>query len=125
LVGDDDIEHGDDVRVVNLRSDFRLVAEHGDELRILGELRMKALGRDDTSEPVGADQVREMNRRHSAMRDGRVEHIATAHSALDALGRSLGCGCDSHWRSSSSDFAVAGTLSMVHWKNSIGLPSLQ
>ncbi len=35
-----DVEHGDDVRMVNPRRDARLVMEHGDEVGVVRELRM-------------------------------------------------------------------------------------
>ena len=44
----------------------RLVAEHLDEVRVFGELRVQALGRHDAAEAVVADEARDVDRRHAA-----------------------------------------------------------
>src|SRR5581483_5186289 len=45
-VGHPDVEDADDVGVLELHRDARLVEEHGDELLVLGERRQDALDRD-------------------------------------------------------------------------------
>src|SRR5690606_4715098 len=62
--------------VMDLRGDARLVEEHHHELAVLRELGVQALRRHDPREPDIADQVRDVDRRHAALRDLAMEHVA-------------------------------------------------
>ena len=80
-----DVEHGHDVRVMDLRRDLGLVAEHLDEVRVLGELRVQPLGGDDAAEAVVAHEAGEVDGRHPSARDGRVEDVTTERAGLPAV----------------------------------------
>ena len=81
-----DIEHGHHVAVVDLRRDARLVEEHLDELRVLGELGVQALRGDDAREPLVAHEARDVDRRHTAAGNLPVEEIATDRDRLVFVG---------------------------------------
>ena len=59
-VGVHDIDHQDDVRVVDVGRDARLVDEHGDELRVLRELGVEPLDGDQAPQPRRAPSRRAM-----------------------------------------------------------------
>src|SRR5690606_38434565 len=61
----DEVDDADDVRVTDAGSEARLVLEDRDVRRILGDEVMEPLDGDLTGRPV-VDDVREMNRRHTA-----------------------------------------------------------
>jgi hypothetical protein len=77
-----DVEDRHHVAVVDLRCDARLVEEHRDELRVLGELGVQSLGRDDAREALVAHQTRDVDRRHAAPRDLSVQHVAADRRRL-------------------------------------------
>ena len=55
----------------------RLVEEHRDELRILGEVRMQSLDRDRAGEPHRSAETAKMHRGHAARCELSVEHVAS------------------------------------------------
>ena len=77
VAGDDDVEYGHDVRVMDARGDAGLVVEHRDEVGIVGELRVQSLRRDEAREALGADEACRVDGRHASARDGGVQQIAS------------------------------------------------
>ncbi len=83
-----DVEHARDVRVVQRRSEVRLVAEHPHELRILGELGQDPLDHDDLG---GLPRTREEQLRHAPHGQAPEDVVAGAEVAAAVLdGRGLG-----------------------------------
>src|SRR5262249_12787529 len=74
--------------MADARREARLVEEHRDELRILGELRGEPLDRDGPREADLAEEAAHVHRRHAARRDLVVERVA-ADDATSARHRDL------------------------------------
>jgi hypothetical protein len=89
LLALDDIDHGHDVWMTDARDDARLIHEHRDELGVLEVVRMQPLDRDRASEPDGAEQSPEMDRRHPA----RGELIEQRVPTNDERRGHCCCGC--------------------------------
>ena len=72
-----EVEDLDDVRMTEPRRHPRLVDEHGDEVRVAGELREDALDRDDLLEAMGARLPGEVHLGHAARRDALEQLVGT------------------------------------------------
>jgi hypothetical protein len=68
VVGGDDVDGGDDVRVADAARDARLVEEHRRDARVLGEVPAQPLDRDGAREADGTEEPPEMDGRHPADR---------------------------------------------------------
>ena len=64
-----------DIRVLQLRGDGRLVDEHLDEVLILREVRQDPLDHDGLLEALGAGRLRTEDLRHPPHRDATKEHV--------------------------------------------------
>ena len=71
-----DFQDGDDVRVADACSEARLVEEHVDERRLVGEVRMELLDRVETFEASGTSETSEVDGAHSTARDPREDLVA-------------------------------------------------
>lgn len=65
----DDVDHRDDVRMVDPGDDPRLVDHHRDEVRVLRVLRVEPLDGDRPAEPGRGEHPPEVDRRHAARGD--------------------------------------------------------
>jgi hypothetical protein len=81
----DDVEHRNHVAVMHLGRDPRLVEEHGDELLVLGELRVHALGGDDAREADIAHQPSNVDRRHATACNLAMQQVAADRERLVLL----------------------------------------
>ena len=78
------IERGHHVGVVHPRGEAGLIEEHGDEIRLLGQVRVHRFDRDLTLESAGSDGAAEVDPRHPAGGDRTEDLVATnpeAHAA--------------------------------------------
>ena len=73
-----DVVDVDDVGVVELRADLRLVEEHLDDPRIVGELGAQALDDDFLLEAGHRGLAREINLGHAADREPAQQRVAPA-----------------------------------------------
>ncbi len=83
--GVDHVEHRDHVGVVHLGGDARLVEEHGQEVGVLGELRVQPLDGHHPAEPLRAEEARQVDGGHAPARDGRVQDVTTDDGLRGAL----------------------------------------
>src|SRR5262245_12453517 len=52
----DDVEHRNDVRMMNPRRNASLIVEHLDELGVVGKMRMESLRGDESCHTFGGDE---------------------------------------------------------------------
>src|SRR5262249_6150462 len=71
----DDIECGDDIGVVNTRSESRFVDHGAEKLRLLGQVWMESLDRDGPREACSTEQPAEVHDSHAARGDPVVDRI--------------------------------------------------
>ncbi len=76
VIGLDDVERRDDVRVADARREARLVEEHRDELGVARELGVHPFDGDRTRERVRAQHETEVHRRHPARGELTAQRIA-------------------------------------------------
>lgn len=83
--GCDDVENGDDVRVLDARREPSLVEEHRDELGVACELRVQSLDRDGAREAGRAVETTEMNGRHAPVTNLSEQEVAADGTRRDLL----------------------------------------
>src|SRR5262249_5065967 len=74
-----EVEHLDDVRMVEERRELRLADEHGDEVGILRVLGKDALDDDDLLEPIGPDGLAFVDLGHAARGDPLGDLVTAGH----------------------------------------------
>jgi hypothetical protein len=79
---DAEVEHLDDVRVREAHGELRLVDEHVDEERALGELGQDALDDDDLLEALDAEALRLEDLGHAALAEPLEQPVAPERSSL-------------------------------------------
>ncbi len=89
-----DVEHGHHVGVTDACRETRLVDEHGDELGVPREVRVKPLDRDRTRESGQPEQSSEMHVRHPARGDDPVQGVPT-NDPIRGIGASIPHQCRS------------------------------
>src|SRR6185312_9291186 len=73
-----DVVDVDDVRMIELRADLRLVEEHLDDPRVVGELRPQLLDHDFFFEAGHCRLAREIDLRHATDREPAEQRVAAA-----------------------------------------------
>lgn len=77
-----DVERGDDVRVLDPCGQAGLVDEAGDERRVTGEVLVESLDGDDLAESGGPEEAPQMNGGHATRGDLAVYRIATSETDI-------------------------------------------
>jgi len=77
-----DVEHLDDVRVLEEQRQPRLVQEHRDELLVFGERRQDPLDGDDLLEPLDTEGLRLEDLGHPAHADALEQEILAERNGL-------------------------------------------